>query len=195
MAMMLQGKIALITGTRGIGGACARLLAERGATIITLYKQNQAAAEQLVESIGGDARAFQVDVLDSQQVYRLMAEIERTYGRLDILVSNAAVGWMEKAFDQLTWPEFSNVVNNELKAAFDLTQAALPLMVKQQSGRLIYMASNLATHTLQNTIASSAAKAALTAFMRNIAAEYGYLNAISSRSMAAWMCCLTAILK
>lgn len=82
------------------------------------------------------------------------------------------MGWLEKPFDQIGW-KVCAVEVDELKAAFDLTQLALPLMQRQHSGRLIYMASNLATHTLSNTLASSTAKAALLAFMRNMAAEYG----------------------
>ncbi|MEP6988594.1 MAG: SDR family oxidoreductase, partial [Chloroflexota bacterium] len=102
--------------------------------------------------------------------------IRQTFGRLDILVSNAAVGWMVKPFEQLEWSEFASVVDSELKAAFNLTQAVLPLMRQQKSGRLIYMSSNLATHTLPDTIASSTAKAGLLSFMRNIAAEFGPLG-------------------
>lgn len=174
--MTIQGKIALVTGSRGIGGACARLLTERGASVIVTYKHNHAAAEQLIAEIeerGGRAQAKQVNVLDTVQINQLVDDIRAQYGKLDILVSNAAVGWLEQSFEQIAWTEFIDEVTHEIKAAFDLTKAVLPLMREQQSGRLIYMASNLATHTLPNTIASSTAKAALVAFMRNIAAEYG----------------------
>ncbi len=176
MNMMVDGKVILVTGTRGIGGACAQLLAQRGAKVVVTYKQNREAAEKLMSTIaekGGEAQAYQADVLDTNQVNQLVDKIGNQYGRLDVLVSNAAVGWLQKSFDQIRWEEFYSEVNHELKAAFDLTKAVLPLMMNQQSGALIYMASNLATHTLTDTIASSTAKAALLAFMRNIASEYG----------------------
>jgi 3-oxoacyl-[acyl-carrier protein] reductase len=174
--MLLNGKVALVTGARGIGGACASLLAERGADVIVVYKQNQEAADQLVSTIaknGGKAQAYQTDVLDTVQITHLVDRIRQRYNRLDILVSNAAVGWLEKPFEQLVWQEVEQEINHELKAAFELTKAVLPLMVEQQSGHLIYMASSLASHVLADTLASSMAKAALLAFMRNIAFEYG----------------------
>ena len=173
---MIKGQIALVTGARGIGGACARLLAERGAQVVVTYKQNKNAADTLVADIkatGGKIQALQVDALDSAQVKAMVDHINQTYARLDIVVNNAAVGWMQKPFEQLEWQEFATVVNSELKAAFDLTKAVLPIMKQQKSGRLIYMSSNLAIHTLTDTIASSTAKAGLLAFMRNIAAEFG----------------------
>ncbi len=186
---MFEGKVALVTGARGIGGACAKLLAERGAQVVVTYKQNKDAADKLVTDIqaaGGKAQTLQVDVLDTAQVKEVVNTIVHTYGRLDILVSNAAVGWMQKPFEGLQWSEFAMVVNNELKAAFDLTQAVLPIMQEQKSGRLIYMSSNLALHTLTDTIASSTAKAGVLAFMRNIAAEYG-LYGITANAVAPAM--------
>jgi 3-oxoacyl-[acyl-carrier protein] reductase len=174
--MTLQGKIALVTGARGIGAACAQTLAAQGAHVIVTYKQNQAAADHLITMIseaGGHAEAYQVDVIDTNQVNHLVTNISIQHGRLDIVVSNAAVGWLQHSIEQINWDDFSRVVHDELKAAFNLTKAALPLMINQKSGRLIYMASNLASHTLANTVAPSAAKAALVAFMRNVASEYG----------------------
>ncbi|MEP6985670.1 MAG: SDR family NAD(P)-dependent oxidoreductase, partial [Chloroflexota bacterium] len=90
---MLEGQIALVTGARGIGGACAKLLAERGAQVIVTYKQNKDAAEKLVAEIqttGGKAQAIQLDVLDADQIKGAVDHIRQTFGRLDILVSNAA---------------------------------------------------------------------------------------------------------
>jgi 3-oxoacyl-[acyl-carrier protein] reductase len=174
--MMVEGQIALVTGARGIGGACAKLLAERGVQVVVTYKQNKDAAEKLITDIqakDGRAQAMRLDVLDAEQINSVVEHIQQTFGHLDILVSNAAVGWMEKPFEQLAWSEFASVIDSELKAAFLLTKAVLPLMRSQKSGRLIYMSSNLAMHTLQDTIASGTAKAGLLSFMRNIAAEFG----------------------
>ncbi len=174
--MSLEGKVALVTGARGIGGACAGLLAQHSAHVVVVYRENAQAAERLIASIceaGGTARAAQCDVLDPVQVAHLVMQIQDADGRLDVLISNAAVGWVEKPFQTIEWPEYIGVVENELKAAFTLTKEVLPMMIEQQSGRLIYMASSLAMHALDDAIASSSAKGALVSFMRNIAAEYG----------------------
>src|SRR5262245_43766241 len=118
---MLSNKVALVTGARGIGGASAKVLAERGVTVAVAYRQNQTAANALIDEIvakGGSAYASQVDVLDPDAIARLVGEIELRWGRLDILVSNAGGGWVEKPFDQLAWQEYAAVVDSELKAAF-----------------------------------------------------------------------------
>ena len=174
--MTLSEQVALITGARGIGGASAKLLAARGANVVVAYRQNEDAATALVAEItaaGGKATAFQCDVLAREQVDALVVEIQKRWGRLDILVSNAGGGWLEKPLAEIGWQEYIDVVDSELKAAFDLTKAILPMMKAQQAGRLIYMASNLANHVLPETVASSCAKAALVALMRNVAVEVG----------------------
>ena len=102
--MIVKEKVALVTGSRGIGSACASLLAERGASVIVAFKQNQEAAEHLVAAItknGGIAQAYQTDVLDTVQIAHLVSTIRQRYNRLDIVVSNAAVGWQEKPLAQL----------------------------------------------------------------------------------------------
>ena len=66
---MLSKKVALVTGARGIGGASAKLLAERGANVVVAYRQNQAAAQKLIDEIsgnGGNASAIQVDALEAE---------------------------------------------------------------------------------------------------------------------------------
>ena len=187
--MMLSNKVALVTGARGIGGATAKLLAARGANVMVIYRQNGAAAQALIDEIvanGGRAQAMQADVLEDAQVAHVVSAIQQQWGRVDILVSNAGGGWMEKPFDQLSWLDYAGVIDSELKAAFGLTKAILPMMMAQQAGRLIYMASSLAHHVLPDTVASSTAKAALLAFMRNMAVEAGPFN-ITANAIAPAM--------
>src|SRR6266568_1742257 len=143
--MNLQGKVALVTGGgRGIGAATAKLLAARGARVAVNYLSNAQAAEGVVTEIRadlGETYAIQADVRDEQQVARLVASVIDTYGRLDILVSNAAMRSRFAPFEQMAWEEFSQRVNDELQAAFRVTQAVLPVMTHQQYGRLVYVGS------------------------------------------------------
>src|SRR5215470_3651071 len=140
--MSLQGKVALVTGGgRGIGAATATLLAARGAVN---YLSNAQAAEGVVTAIraaSGEVYAVQADVRDAHQVARLVASVIDSYGRLDILVSNAAMRGRLAPFEQMGWEEFAQRVNDELKAAFELTQAVLPAMTSQHYGRLVYVGS------------------------------------------------------
>lgn len=179
--MSLDGKVAIVTGAgRGIGAASAQLLAARGAQVIVNYLRNAQAVEQVVheiEAAGGTAHAIQADVLVDADVARLVAETRERYGRIDILVCNANVHWVQKPFLELTWDDFAGHVDAELKASYIITQAVLPTMIEQHYGRLIYISSGVAKRPPPmvgpGTVAHGAAKAALVAFTKYIAQEFG----------------------
>ncbi|MBV9689284.1 MAG: SDR family oxidoreductase [Ktedonobacteraceae bacterium] len=176
--MTLQGKVALVTGGgRGVGAATAKLLAARGARVGVNYLSNEHAAKAVVAEIiaaSGQAQAIQADVRDARQVAQLVAEVVEAYGRIDILVSNAAMHSVLVPFEQITWEEFSQRVNDELCAAFNVTKAVLPMMERQQCGRLIYIASEHARGpALPGSIGHGTAKAALVTFAKYLAYELG----------------------
>jgi 3-oxoacyl-[acyl-carrier protein] reductase len=178
MLMTYENRVALVTGGgRGVGAATAKLLAARGARVAVNYLSNVQAAEGVVAEIqaaSGEACAIQADVRDEQQVAYLVASVIKTYGRLDILVSNAAMRSRFAPFEQMAWEEFSQRVNDELQAAFRVTQAVLPVMTRQQYGRLVYVGSEHAKGpALPGSIAHGTAKAALVTFVKYLAYELG----------------------
>jgi len=125
-----------------------------------------------IRAASGEAYAVQADVRDAQQVANLVASVIDTYGRLDILVSNAAMRSRFAPFEQMGWEEFAQRVNDELKAAFELTQAVLPVMTRQQFGHLVYVGSEHANGLgLPGSIAHGTAKAALVTFVKYLAYE------------------------
>jgi 3-oxoacyl-[acyl-carrier protein] reductase len=174
----LQGQVAIITGgSRGIGAACATLLAARGARVVVSYLSRADRAEQLVATIraaGGDARAIRSDVREADQLRELVDQTIAAHGRVDIVVSNAPVGWAGKSFRDLSWDEYRAVVDGELAAAFALTQAVVATMTAQHRGRLVYISSGLATHhPIPGKLAAATAKASLAMFVRYLAEELG----------------------
>ncbi len=175
--MPFAGKVAIITGgTRGIGASCAKMLAARGAKVVVSYLSNADRADKFVAEIqaeGGEANALQADVRSTDQINRLVEQAVEIHGHIDIAVSNAPAGWVESSLREIAWEEYRAVVTGELKAAFDLTRAVLPIMSARRFGRLIYMASSLAGHPMPGALASGTAKAALIAFMRYVAHEAG----------------------
>ena len=178
MLMIFENKVALETGGgRGVGAATAKLLAARGARVAVNYLSNVQAAQGVVAEIqaaSGEACAIQADVRNEQQVARLVASVINTYGHLDILVSNAAMRSRFAPFEQMAWEEFSQRVNDELQAAFRVTQAVLPVMTRQQYGRLVYVGSEHANGpALPGSIAHGTAKAALVTFVKYLAYELG----------------------
>jgi 3-oxoacyl-[acyl-carrier protein] reductase len=134
-------------------------------------------AERLVTEIhesGGDALAVQSDIRDSEQIRQLFEQTVATYQRVDIVVSNAPVGYVGKSFRDMSWEEYRAVVDGELRAAFEVTKAAVAAMTAQRHGRLIYISSGLAKHhPIPGKLASATAKASLSTFVRYIAEELG----------------------
>ena len=174
----LQGQVAIVTGgSRGIGGACSRLLASRGVRVVLCYLNQADRAEKLVAEIreaGGDALAVQSDIRDSEQIRHLFEQTIATYHRIDIVVSNAPVGYVGKSFREISWEEYRSVVDGELKAAFEVTKAAMAAMTAQRHGRLIYISSGRAKqHPVPGKLANATAKASLVTFVRYIAEELG----------------------
>ncbi|MEK3916381.1 SDR family NAD(P)-dependent oxidoreductase [Paenibacillus sp. FSL H7-0331] len=175
--MNLQGKVAIVTGgARGIGRAVSILLSSRGAKVVVNYLSNMDAAEEVVSHIranNGEAIALQADVREPDQVLKLVAAAKKSLGRIDILVSNANMSFQAKPFAEMSWEAFSQKLNDELKAAFQMTKAVIPFMIEKQFGRIIYISSTLGKDPSHHMIAHGTAKGALDTFSTYIAQEFG----------------------
>ncbi len=175
--------VALVTGAnRGIGLEVARQLARRGMTVVIGAREaakGEAAVEELT-SEGLEARAVILDVADGASVGRLAAEIESGFGRLDVLVNNAAAfaDWSETA----SGADLENaraVFDINLFGAWRVTQALLPLLGRSGRARIVNVSSGAGSHGEPNfrlasgpSAASYAvSKAALTALTSKLAVE------------------------
>ena len=143
----LKGRIALVTGaSRGIGAAVARSLAAAGADVIVNFRDRAAEAETIcaeIRKLGRRALAIQADVSQSDQVRKMVAQIQQELGAVNILVNNAGMARQIKLEDiaERDWDEHINV---NLKSAFLVTQAVLPQMRAQRWGRIINISSTAA---------------------------------------------------
>jgi 3-oxoacyl-[acyl-carrier protein] reductase len=173
----MKGKVALVTGaSRGIGRATALLLAAEGAAVAVNYFQSESSAIAVVEEImkaGGRALAIRADVRDEQQVMAMTEEVEKSLGPVDLLVSNASIGFPVKPFMEFSWEEFEAKLTGELKSTFFCCQAVLPNMIERKSGCIIAISSTLSRHSSPGFIAHSTAKSGLDAFVRSLAEEVG----------------------
>jgi 3-oxoacyl-[acyl-carrier protein] reductase len=143
--------------------------------------RNKEASERLIaeiksskdteQHIGGDAIAIQVDVRDAGQVQHIVEQATRQYGKIDILVNNANAGRYElKAFLETTWQDFLERYSDEMKAAYEVTRAVLPGMLKRQYGKLIYITIGSARDTMPAGVMTFAiAKSSLVTFSRYLA--------------------------
>ncbi|MBN9090845.1 MAG: 3-oxoacyl-ACP reductase FabG [Reyranella sp.] len=143
----LTGRVALVTGgSRGIGEAIAVSLAEAGAAVAVNYREKQADAEAVAESIratGSKAHAVRADVSQASEVARMIGCIERALGPVDVLVNNAGIG-LVRTVDDLTEADFDVTIAVNLKSVFLCTQAVIPGMRRRQWGRIVNISSGAA---------------------------------------------------
>ena len=168
----LEGKVALITGgAGGIASGLARGFAAAGARLI-LADRNEAVGPRVEElrRAGADAAALVFDITDASAVDRAFKEAVQRFGRLDIVVNNAAI-IVRKPFLELTQDEWRRVIDTDLTACFTVAQHAARLMVAQGSGRIINMSSIMNHVSRPNLVPYVTAKGGLAAFTRALAAD------------------------
>ena len=177
----LNDKVAIVTGaSRGIGAAIAARLAADGAQTIVNYARSERAANEVVESIkkqGGDAIAIHADL---DQIPGLFDETLKFFGRLDILVNNAAYS-ERRTLDQLDIDHFTRHFKLNVRGLlFAMKEGAKHL---RQGGRIINITSGIVRARVAGSAVYAGSKAAVEAFTRCIAAELGP-RAITVNSLA-----------
>ena len=168
----LEGTVALITGgAGGIASGLARGFAAAGARLI-LADRNEAVAQHAEElrGAGADASALVFDITDPQEVGRAFADILTRFGRLDIVVNNAAI-IVRKPFLELELGDWQRVIDTNLTACFMVAQQAARIMVAQRSGRIINMGSIMGHVSRPLLVPYVSAKGAIAAFTRALAAD------------------------
>ena len=134
------GRVALITGaSRGLGRAAAARLLERGASV-AINVRDRARAEETARELGGSSVAVHGDLEEEGVAASLVQRTLAEFGRLDILVNNAALP-LTTRFEQITADEWRRAVEVNLTAPFLLTQAAVPTMKTQRYGRIVNISS------------------------------------------------------
>lgn len=142
--MALKGKIALITGSsRGIGKEIAIAFAHEGIDVIVNYNQSKQEAEKTaadVRDLGVQSMSIRCDVSSGSAVSKMIEEISQEFGKIDILVNNAAIVHKD-LLENMSESAWDQVMDVNLKSAFLVTQACLPHMRENQWGRIINISS------------------------------------------------------
>jgi len=137
------GKVAIVTGAaRNIGRAIALSLAAGGAKVAVHSRANMDQAKSVVaevKALGSDAEAFLADLVNPGEINAMVAAVEKRFGRIDILVLNAAI--REHApFDEITYEDWRRVLGTDLDSCFVATKACLPAMKKAGGGVIVTFA-------------------------------------------------------
>ena len=185
----LDGKVAIVTGaSRGIGRAIAIELAREGAKVALNYQYNEAlareVANEIVQQAEGRTRAVggtsvradeicmldQANVADPQEARAMVKRVFEQWGRLDILVNNAAIT-RDKSIRKMTDEEWLQVIQTNLNAVFFSTTAAIPIMVEQKYGRIINISSMNGQTGAFGQANYGASKGGIIAFTKTLALE------------------------
>jgi NAD(P)-dependent dehydrogenase (short-subunit alcohol dehydrogenase family) len=170
----LAGRVALISGgAQGIGRAIAERFQREGACVALLDCDDTTAREtarQITEIRPSlPAISLHADLTDPEQIHRTIDDLKKRHGRLDVLVNNAGIE-LGKRIDQLSTCDWDRILNVNLRGAFLLAQASLPLF-PQSGGAIINISSIHATHAFPDSIPYACSKAGLIALTRNLALE------------------------
>ncbi len=174
MATDLKDRVALVTGAGGaIGSEICRQLRQRGARI-AMVDIDAAALERIRHELdaAGDAESFVVDLTDDEAVGRLVEDVRRHFGSLDILINNAGARQV-KPLLEIDGDEWRRTLDIDLTAPFVLAKAAIPGMIAQGGGKIVNIASMAGLAAFRDRAAYSSAKAGLIMLTKVIAVEHG----------------------
>ena len=143
----LCGRTALVTGgSRGIGAAISKALAEAGAAVAINYRERDDAAKQLADILrktGVHAITVQADVSQTDAVAKMVQIVKSELGAVDILINNAGIA-ITRGIDDLSEADFDRTISVNLKSVFLCTQAILPMMRAKKWGRIVNISSGAA---------------------------------------------------
>lgn len=184
-------KVALITGAAvGIGRAAALLLAKRGAktVIIDLNYEKLQAVKKEIEDLGGEALAYECDVCDENRVYEVVNDAAERFGKIDILVNNAAI-WKEYGlFSEVSTDVWRRFLDINVMGTVYFTKAVVDGMIEKGFGRIINVASVAGVYGNRNMTFYSATKGAVISFTKALAKELTpsgiTVNAVSPGSVS-----------
>jgi 3-oxoacyl-[acyl-carrier protein] reductase len=149
MSPVLKDKVAVITGaSRGLGKAFALRFAQEGARLLltTTSLERAAATEQEIKAAGGEVAFIKADISVAADARKIADAVMERYGRVDILVNNAAIwfGLRAKPWDAWTEEEWDRIFSVNVKGTWMVCKAIAPHMVKQGKGKIVNIASNVA---------------------------------------------------
>ena len=176
---LLENKIVIVTGaSRGIGKSIAEECVNQGATVIFTYLSSKEKAEALeaeLSSNGGVAKGFKSDASKFEEAQALVDNVVSEYGTVDVLINNAGIT-RDTLLMRMSEEQWDEVINTNLKSAFNLTKAVQRPMLKARCGSIVNMSSVVGVKGNAGQANYAASKAGLIGFTKSVAAELGSRN-------------------
>lgn len=176
---LLQDKVVLITGaSRGIGKSIAEECVKHGAKVAFTYLSSEEKAKALEAELtkdGGEAKGFRSDAAKFDEAQKLVDDVVAAFGTIDVLVNNAGIT-RDTLLMRMSEEQWDEVINTNLKSAFNLTKAVQRPMLKAKSGSIINMSSVVGVSGNAGQANYAASKAGLIGFTKSVAQELGSRN-------------------
>lgn len=185
----LKGKVAIVTGGgRGLGEQIAIGFAEAGANVVVCSRRVEACEEVSgkLKEIGVESMALKCDITSPEDVKNVVEQTREKFGKIDILVNNSGASWGAPA-EEMPLEAWQKVLNVNVTGTFLMSQAAGRVMLEQESGKIINIASVAglkgSNPKVMDAIGYNASKGAVITFTKDLAAKWGprgiYVNAIA----------------
>ena len=172
----LDGKVAIVTGAgRGIGVEYAKVLAEEGAMVTVSDIVDPTTTVNIIKQAGGEAMGIECDVTKPDQIESMVSKTVEAYGKLDIMVTNAALfsDLQQKSFLEIDEAEWDRVMQVNTRGVFSCVKAAVPEMKKNGYGKIVNIASGTVFKGTPMLLHYVSSKGAQVAFTRALAREVG----------------------
>lgn len=169
--------VALVTGgSRGIGEAVVRTLAKAGYAVAINCSSEKSMdmaehlAAEVMETYDVEAKAFRADVASFEEVGTMVSEVQAAWGRIDVLVNNAGIT-RDGLLARMTEESFDQVIDVNLKGAFNCMRHVAPLMMKQRNGRIVSVSSVVGLYGNAGQVNYAASKAGIIGLTKSVAKE------------------------
>ena len=176
---LLADQVCVVTGAgQGLGRTVSLEMASEGAKVMLLERNPDTlrGVREEIEAAGGTARAFALDVTDYEAYRKAVAEVIREFGRVDVLVNNAAINPPARTILQDTLEDWRRTIQINLESVYMGSKLVAPHMVERKSGRIIHIASIQGFASSGEVGAYNAAKGGIMAFTKSMAVELGPYN-------------------
>ena len=186
----LEGKTALVTGgSRGIGAATCRLLADAGADVAIAYHRNREAARDVADQVrskGVRAEIFGGDLSVEGSSRQLFNQTLEAFGQIDIVVANAGL-WRHAPIDEMTSTQWRQTMAANLDSIYEISSEAARHMKTRKQGKIILISSTAGQRGEAEYSHYAASKGAVIAFTRSLAAELGPFNINVNSVAPGWV--------
>jgi len=185
----LKNNTALVTGgSRGIGRACVQFLSKAGADVAFTYNTNEKLANKLCYEYTGEniVRSFKVNTNNEDYICNVINTVENDFGKIDILVNNAGI-WKKSDIENLSLDKWNNTININLTGTFLFTKYVVPIMKKNNFGRIINISSTAGQRGEAFYSHYAASKGGIIAFTKSLAVELGKYNITVNSVAPGWV--------